>query len=209
MIINPEKGDLEIWRNRTIVEDGTVENPNQQISLTDARKIDSTYEVGEEVAEMKLADFGRRAVLSLRQEPGLPDHGPREGQPVQQVYREGRRNHHRRGLSGVEEGDTGIGRRRQRVGAAQVRADSERLFPQRRKREGDRRPRRDEEQFALHRAVAYGSRVPRAAVRDGGSRNLRRPDHDQEDRPHTRRTGQGGRRVVRRPGRSRSAPAWA
>ena len=58
----------EIWRNRTIVEDGTVENPNQQISLTDARKIDSTYEVGEEVAEeIKLADFGRRAVLSLRQ----------------------------------------------------------------------------------------------------------------------------------------------
>ena len=68
VIINPEKGDLEIWRNRTIVEDGTVENPNQQISLTDARKIDSTYEVGEEVAEeIKLADFGRRAVLSLRQ----------------------------------------------------------------------------------------------------------------------------------------------
>ena len=68
VIINPEKGDLEIWRNRTNVEDGAVENPNQQISLTDARKIDSTYEVGEEVAEeIKLADFGRRAVLSLRQ----------------------------------------------------------------------------------------------------------------------------------------------
>ena len=68
VIINPEKGDLEIRRNRTIVEAATVENPNQQISLTDARKIDSTYEVGEEVAEeIKLADFGRRAVLSLRQ----------------------------------------------------------------------------------------------------------------------------------------------
>ena len=68
VIINPEKGDLEIWRNRTIVEDGEVENPNQQISLTDARKIDPTYEVGEEVAdEIKLADFGRRSVLSLRQ----------------------------------------------------------------------------------------------------------------------------------------------
>ena len=51
VIINPEKGDLEIWRNRTIVEDGEVENPNQQISLTDARKIDPTYEVGEEVAD--------------------------------------------------------------------------------------------------------------------------------------------------------------
>ena len=68
VIINPEKGDLEIWRNRTIVEDGQVENPNQQIALTDARKIDPTYEVGEEVAdEIKLSDFGRRSVLSLRQ----------------------------------------------------------------------------------------------------------------------------------------------
>ena len=51
VIINPEKGDLEIWRNRTVVEVGMVENPNQQISLSDARKIDATYEVGEEVAE--------------------------------------------------------------------------------------------------------------------------------------------------------------
>ena len=68
VIINPDKGDLEIWRNRVIVEDGAVENPNQQISLTEARKIDPTYELGEEVAdEIKLADFGRRAVLSLRQ----------------------------------------------------------------------------------------------------------------------------------------------
>lgn len=68
VIVNPEKGDMEIWRNRVIVNDGEVENPNQQISLSDARKIDETYEVGEEVAdELKLADFGRRAVLSLRQ----------------------------------------------------------------------------------------------------------------------------------------------
>ncbi|MCC8034869.1 MAG: transcription termination factor NusA [Rikenellaceae bacterium] len=68
VIINPEKGDMEIWRNRTVVEDGQVENPNQQISLTDAHKIDQSYEVGEEVAdEIKLESFGRRAVLSLRQ----------------------------------------------------------------------------------------------------------------------------------------------
>ena len=68
VIVNPEKGDMEIWRNRTIVPDGEVEYPNQQISLSDARKIDETYEVGEEVAdELKLSDFGRRAVLSLRQ----------------------------------------------------------------------------------------------------------------------------------------------
>lgn len=68
IIINPEKGDLEIWRNRIIVEDGAVENPNQQIAISDAKKIDDTYEVGEEIAdEIKLQDFGRRSVLSLRQ----------------------------------------------------------------------------------------------------------------------------------------------
>ncbi len=68
IIINADKGDLEIWRNRVIVPDGEVENEQQQIGLTDARKIDDSYEVGEEIAdELKLADFGRRSVLSLRQ----------------------------------------------------------------------------------------------------------------------------------------------
>lgn len=68
VIINPDKGDLEIWQNRLIVEDGMVQNPNKEVSLADARKIDSTYEVGEELAEeLKLESFGRRAVLSLRQ----------------------------------------------------------------------------------------------------------------------------------------------
>lgn len=68
IIINAEKGDLEIWRNRIIVEDGEVENPNQQIAISEAKALDETYEVGEEVAdEIKLESFGRRAVLSLRQ----------------------------------------------------------------------------------------------------------------------------------------------
>ncbi|MCD7962455.1 MAG: transcription termination factor NusA [Rikenellaceae bacterium] len=68
IIINPDKGDLEIWRNRIVVEDGQVENPNAEISLSDAKKMDATYEVGEEVAEeIKLSSFGRRSVLSLRQ----------------------------------------------------------------------------------------------------------------------------------------------
>lgn len=68
IIINPESGDFEIWRNRTVVEDGQVEDPNTQISLTDAKKIDDTYEVDEEVAqEVKFADFGRRSVLAIRQ----------------------------------------------------------------------------------------------------------------------------------------------
>lgn len=68
VIVNPEKGDLEIWRNRVIVGDDEVENVHQQIGLTEAKFIDETYEVGEEVAdEIKLVDFGRRSVLALRQ----------------------------------------------------------------------------------------------------------------------------------------------
>jgi len=68
IIINIDKGDFEIWRNREVVEDGTVEDPNIQISLSEAKLIDNDYEVGEEVTdEVKLVDFGRRAILTLRQ----------------------------------------------------------------------------------------------------------------------------------------------
>ena len=68
VIINPDKGDFEIWRNREIVEDDALEDANLQISLTDAQKIDADFEIGEEVTdEVHLQDFGRRAVLNLRQ----------------------------------------------------------------------------------------------------------------------------------------------
>ena len=68
VIVNPDKGDCEIYRNRTVVENGNVEDDNTQISLTDARKIEPDYEVGEEVTEpVKFSDFGRRAILNLRQ----------------------------------------------------------------------------------------------------------------------------------------------
>ena len=68
IIINIDKGDLEIWRNRTVVADEELENPNTQISLSEAKKIDNDYEVGEEVTdEVKFKEFGRRAVLALRQ----------------------------------------------------------------------------------------------------------------------------------------------
>ena len=68
IIINPDKGDLEIWVNREIVYDGEVEDPNLEISISDAVKIEPDFEVGEDVAEeLKLDDFGRRNVLSLRQ----------------------------------------------------------------------------------------------------------------------------------------------
>ncbi|MFD1094239.1 transcription termination factor NusA [Salegentibacter chungangensis] len=68
IIVNPDKGDLEIWRNRVVVADGEVEDPNQEISLTEARRIEPDFEVGEDVSEeVKLKDLGRRAILALRQ----------------------------------------------------------------------------------------------------------------------------------------------
>lgn len=68
VIINIDKGDFEIWRNREVVEDDKLEDPNLQITLSEAIKIDADYEVGEDVTdEVKLADFGRRAILNLRQ----------------------------------------------------------------------------------------------------------------------------------------------
>ena len=68
IIVNPDKGDLEIWRNRIVVADGEVEDSNREISLTQARKIEPDFEVGEDVSEeVKLADLGRRAILALRQ----------------------------------------------------------------------------------------------------------------------------------------------
>ena len=68
VIINPEKGDLEIWRNREVVEDDAVENPNTQIGVSEVKAIDDSYEVGDEYTDqIKMNQFGRRAVLSLRQ----------------------------------------------------------------------------------------------------------------------------------------------
>ena len=68
VIINPEKGDLEIWRNRTVVEDDEVENENTEIAISDVKAIDATYEVGDTyVDQIDMTKFGRRAVLSLRQ----------------------------------------------------------------------------------------------------------------------------------------------
>ena len=68
VIINPEKGDLEIWRTREVVADDAVEDPNTQIGVSEVKAIDSSYEVGDEYTDqIKMNQFGRRAVLSLRQ----------------------------------------------------------------------------------------------------------------------------------------------
>ncbi|MDD4609945.1 MAG: transcription termination factor NusA [Bacteroidaceae bacterium] len=68
VIVNPDKGDFEIWRSREVVKDENLTNPNLQISITEAQKIDASYEAGEEVTdEVFLSSFGRRAILNVRQ----------------------------------------------------------------------------------------------------------------------------------------------
>ena len=68
VIVNPDKGDFEIYRNRVVVADGEVEDENKEITLTEARKIEPDYEVGEDVSEkVDFNKFGRRAILTLRQ----------------------------------------------------------------------------------------------------------------------------------------------
>ena len=68
VIINPEKGDLEIWRNRVVVDDEEIENDNTEITLSEVKAIDATYEVGDTYTDpIDMTQFGRRAVLSLRQ----------------------------------------------------------------------------------------------------------------------------------------------
>ena len=68
IIINPDKGDMEIWRRRVIVADEDLDFENEEITLTEARKIEPDFEIGEEVSEeVKLIDLGRRAILALRQ----------------------------------------------------------------------------------------------------------------------------------------------
>ena len=68
VIVNPDKGDCEIYRSRLVVADDEVTDPNREISLTDAKKVEPDYEIGEEVSDrVNFADFGRRAILNLRQ----------------------------------------------------------------------------------------------------------------------------------------------
>jgi len=68
VIINPDKGDFEIYRNRTVVADDEINDPNLEISLSEAQKIDEDYQIGEEVTDtVDISAFGRRAILTLRQ----------------------------------------------------------------------------------------------------------------------------------------------
>ena len=75
---------MEIWRTRTVVENDNISNPNMEISLSEAKKVDDDYEVGEEFAdEVKLQSFGRRAILSLRQNLSRPYFGTGKRKPFQ------------------------------------------------------------------------------------------------------------------------------
>ena len=68
IIVNPDKGDFEIYHNRVVVPDGKVKDENKEISLADAQKIEDDYEIGEEVSQrVDMSEFGRRAILQLRQ----------------------------------------------------------------------------------------------------------------------------------------------
>ena len=68
IIVNPDKGDFEIYHNRVVVPDGEVNDTNKEISLSDAQKIEDDYEIGEEVSQrVDMSEFGRRAILQLRQ----------------------------------------------------------------------------------------------------------------------------------------------
>jgi transcription termination/antitermination protein NusA len=68
IIVNIDKGDLEVWRNRIIVEDGAVEDANKEVEYSEAIMIEPDFEIGEEVSEpVKMSDFGRREILSIRQ----------------------------------------------------------------------------------------------------------------------------------------------
>jgi len=93
IIVNIDKGDLEIWHNREIVEDEAVEDPTTQIALSEAIKIEPDFEVGEEVSEaIRIKDFGRREILTIRQNLASKNSGVRKRQCISEIQRESWRN---------------------------------------------------------------------------------------------------------------------
>jgi transcription termination/antitermination protein NusA len=105
IIINVDKGDLEIWRNRVVVEDDDLEDPSKEIRLSDAKKIDTDYEVGEDVTdEVKLADFGRVPFLTCARIWPARSWNWKKITSTESIKTH-RRYHNRRGISGLEKGD--------------------------------------------------------------------------------------------------------
>ena len=178
IIINPEK-DLEIWRNRTIVADGAVEDENEEIALSEALKIEDDFEEGEEVSEeIKLESFGRRNVLSLRQNLAgrimdlekdaiYQKYKERVGEVVSaEVYQIWKREIL---LVDDEDNEVVMPRENQIPGDFFKKGDTIRAVVH-----GG-----NEEQQPAHRVVANGPRILGALVRAGSARDLRRLDHHQ------------------------------
>lgn len=82
VIVNPDKGDFEIWRNREVVADDELTNPNRQISLTEARQIDASYEVGEEVTDEVISKIRTACDFESSSDSGFENPGIRKGQLV-------------------------------------------------------------------------------------------------------------------------------
>ena len=204
VIVNPDKGDFEIHRNRVVVADGEVQDENKQISLSDAQKIEPDYEVGEEVSEeVNFSKFGRRAILNLRQTLASKilelEHdslynkykdkvGTIVSGEVYQMWRrevlliddEGNELHLPKGeqipADSYHKGET--------VRAVVLRVDNENNNPR----------------IILSRTSPT---LPRKAARGRGARDSRRPHHHTARGAYARREGQGGRRELRRAHRPR------
>ena len=167
IIVNIDKGDLEIFRNRTIVEDGEVEDPSREIALSDAQKIESDFEVGEECSEpILMSDFGRREILSIRQNlvSKIQDY---EKSLIFQKYKE-------------KVGEIIVGEVYQPWNKEILILDDEKIelvLP------------KSEQIPADH--FRKGDNLPGTPARSRGTRDLRRPHHHPQHRPPTRRACQG------------------
>ena len=175
-----------------------MENPNMQIAVSEVKAIDPTYEVGDEYAdEIKLSSFGRRTVLSLRQNLAsrildlekaslYEKYSEKVGEIVTgEVYQVWKREVL---ILDDEENELILPKAEQIPNDFYRKGDTIKAIVKSVEMNNNQ-PRI---------ILAHGQPVPRAVVRTGGSRDLRRPDHHQEDRPHPRRTRQGGRGILRR-----------
>ena len=197
VIVNPDKGDFEIWRNREVVADEDLTNPNLQISLSEAQKIDASYEVGEEVTdEVNFASFGRRAILNLRQTLAskilelekdtlynkyIDKVGTIISAEVYQIWKKEML------LMDDEQNELLLPKSEQIPTDFYHKGETVRAVVD---RVGE------QEQQSENHPEPYVACLPPAPFRTGGARNQRRPHHHQEDCPHPRRTRQDSRREL-------------
>ena len=200
VIINPDNGDLEIWRNREIVDDNSEDIWDfDKITLTEAQKIEPDFEIGESVAEaVQLEDFGRRAVLLARQTLI---------QRVKDLERDLLYQQYKDQVGEIVTGE--VYQVWSREALIMDKDDNELVMPkseqipkdrfrQGRHRAGRGTPRGSHQRGPENHPLAGRARLFGAPVRAGSARNLRRPHRHQERGARARRAGQGGRRELRR-----------